>query len=150
MTGAEYADAVASYVARRFLDRGLKAYREVYAGQSIIGKNRRVDIMCICEAADRAIALECKYQESLGTVDEKIPYSLDDLAALPMAGCLVYAGTGFSKGVLHMLAASPHAAFCLPRPNQIGAGADTKELDHVLAMHFGWWDILVEGKAPVT
>ncbi|MCC6747328.1 MAG: hypothetical protein IT371_06690 [Deltaproteobacteria bacterium] len=28
--------------------------------------------------------------------------------------CLVYAGEGFSPGILHMLAATPIAAYCLP------------------------------------
>jgi hypothetical protein len=27
--------------------------------------------------------------------------------------------------------------------------ADTRELDQLLAAHFGWWDILVENKQPV-
>ena len=47
-------------------------------------------------------------------MDEKIPYALDDLKALSMAGCIAYAGKGFSKGVLHMLEASPYAAARLP------------------------------------
>jgi hypothetical protein len=82
-------------------------------------------------------------------VDEKIPYALDDVRALPMAGCIVYAGQGFSSGVLHMLAASPHAAYCLPLADQIETTSDTRELDHLLAVHFGWWDVLVEKKRPV-
>ena len=73
-----------------------------------------------CERDNKAFAIECKFQESVGTVDEKIPYALDDLRALPMAGSIAYAGKGFSEGVLHMLRASPHAAYCLPAT---GAGA---------------------------
>jgi len=82
-------------------------------------------------------------------VDEKIPYALEDLQALPMAGCIAYAGTGFSPGVLHMLAASPHAAYCLPAAGQVESTNDTRELDHLLAVHFGWWDVLIEKKRPV-
>jgi hypothetical protein len=96
-----------------------------------------------------AFAIECKFQDSQGTVDEKIPYALDDLQALPMAGCIAYAGAGFSAGVLHMLAASPHAAFCLPTRGQIESTNETRELDHLLAVHFGWWDVLIERKRPV-
>jgi hypothetical protein len=150
MTGAQYADLVASYVARRFGSRSLKVYREIRVGKTIIGKNRCVDIFCISEATQKAFAIECKFQDSQGTVDEKIPYALDDLRALPMAGCIAYAGTGFSAGVLHMLAASKDAAYCLPAPGQIETTADTRELDHVLAVHFGWWDVLVEKKSPVS
>ena len=149
MTGAEYANLVAFYVSRRFGARGLKAYREIRVGKTIIGKNRCVDIFCVSGDGLKAFAIECKFQDSQGTVDEKIPYALDDLRALPMAGCIAYAGQGFSAGVLHMLAASPHAAYCLPAAGQPETSAATRELDHLLAIHFGWWDVLTERKTPV-
>jgi hypothetical protein len=147
MTGTEYADLVAGYVATRFAARGVAVYREIKIGKSIIGKNRCLDILCVCD--DRAFAIECKYQESQGTVDEKIPYAIDDLRALPLTGCIVYAGQGFSSGVQHMLGASPHAAYCLPAPGQAESTTDTWELDHLLAVHFGWWDVLVGRKKPI-
>jgi hypothetical protein len=149
MTGAEYANIVASYVAKRFGSRHLKVYREIKVGKTIIAKNRCVDIFCVSETSNQAFAIECKFQDSQGTVDEKIPYALDDLLALPMAGCIAYAGKGFSAGVLHMLAASRYAAYCLPTSGQTDTTPDTIELDHLLAMHFGWWDVLVEKKRPV-
>lgn len=149
MTGAQYANLVAGYVSRRFGSRGLKVYREIRIGKSIIGKNRCLDIFCVSETSNKAFAIECKFQDSAGTVDEKIPYALDDLAALPMSGCIAYAGNGFSEGVLHMLRASPAAAYCLPPPDGNTSTPDTKELDHLLAVHFGWWDVLIERKAPI-
>lgn len=150
MTGADYAGLVAMYLARRFGARQLKVYREVRVGKSIIGKNRCIDVFCVCEADNRAFAVECKFQDSLGTVDEKIPYALDDLDALPMAGCIAYAGKGFSDGVLHMLNASPRAAYCLPFDGQTHSSSDTRELDHLLAAHFGWWDVIIGPKAPIA
>ena len=149
MTGAEYANLVAMYVSRRFGSRDLKVYREIKVGKTIIAKNRCIDIFCVCGSSNKAFAVECKYQDSQGTVDEKIPYALDDLRALPMAGCIAYAGKGFSDGVLHMLAASRHAAYCLPAVGQTDTTSDTKELDHLLAVHFGWWDVLTEKRKPV-
>jgi hypothetical protein len=149
MTGAEYANLIASYVSKRFGSRTLKVYREIKVGKTIIGKNRCIDIFCVSDDTQKAFAIECKFQDSQGTVDEKIPYALDDLQALPMAGCIAYAGQGFSAGVLHMLAASRHAAYCLPLPDQTETTAETKELDHVLAVHFGWWDVLIDKKKPV-
>ena len=149
MTGAEYANLVASYIAKRFAPRGLTVYREVRVGKTIIGKDRCIDVFCVSRDSQKAFAIECKFQDSQGTVDEKIPYALDDVKALPMAGCIVYAGQGFSSGVQHMLAASPHAAYCLPLADQNDTTSDTRELDHLLAVHFGWWDVLVDGKRPV-
>jgi PD-(D/E)XK nuclease superfamily domain len=150
VTGTEYANLIASYVARRYGARGLKVYREIRVGKSIIGKNRCIDVFCVREADNTAFAVECKYQDSVGTVDEKIPYALDDLDALPMAGCIAYAGRGFSDGVLHMLNAAPRAAFCLPVEGQAESSADTRELDHLIAAHFGWWDVIVAGKPAVA
>ena len=149
MTGGEYANLVAAYLSRRFASRGLQVYREVRVGKTIIGKNRCIDIFCIADDTRKAFAIECKYQDSQGTVDEKIPYALDDLRALPMAGCIAYAGTGFSEGVRYMLEASPHAAYCLPLPEQADSTTDTRELDHLLSTYFGWWDVLVGNRKPV-
>jgi hypothetical protein len=149
VTGAEYASLVATYLSRRFGDRGLKVYREIKVGKSIIGKNRCIDVFCVCERDNRAFAIECKFQDSAGTVDEKIPYALDDLRALPMAGCIAYAGKGYSEGVLHMLQASPLAAYCLPVPEQADSTPDTRELDHLLSTHFEWWDVLIGTRRPV-
>jgi hypothetical protein len=149
MTGAEYANLVAAYVSNRFASRTLKVYREIRIGKTIIGKNRCIDIFCVSSDSQKAFAIECKFQDSAGTVDEKIPYALEDLRALPMAGCIAYAGQGFSAGVLHMLAASRDAAYCLPTVSQFHPSPETKELDHVLAVHFGWWDVLVENKRPL-
>jgi hypothetical protein len=128
----------------------LKVYREVKIGKTIIAKNRCIDIFCVSEKSNDAFAIECKFQDSEGTVDEKIPYALDDLKALSMAGCIAYAGKGFSKGVLHMLEASPYAAYCLPIPNQVETSPETWELDHLLATQFRWWDVLVGRKSPVS
>jgi hypothetical protein len=149
VTGAAYADLVATYLSRRFSARGLKVYREIRVGKSIIGKNRTVDVLCISEELGLAYAIECKFQDSPGTVDEKIPYAIDDLKALPMAGCIAYGGKGFSQGVLHMLEGSPHAAYCLPSPDQLEMSPETQDLDHLLAMHFKWWDVLVGTRRPV-
>lgn len=149
MTGADYANLVALYLSKRFGPRGLAVYREIRVGKSIIGKNRCIDVFCVREADSRAFAVECKYQDSPGTVDEKIPYALDDLDALPMAGCIAYAGRGFSDGVLHMLNASPRAAYCLPIDGQTDSTTDTRELDHLIAAHFGWWDVILGTKRPV-
>ena len=149
MTGGEYATLVAHYLVRRFGQRGLKVYREIKAGKSIIGKNRCLDILCVLEGSNEAFAIECKFQDSEGTVDEKVPYALDDLRALPMKGCITYAGKGFSQGVQHMLNASPDAAYCLPAAGQADSSPETRELDHLLAMHFHWWDVLVGKKNPV-
>ncbi|MFO0686104.1 MAG: PD-(D/E)XK nuclease superfamily protein [Sandaracinus sp.] len=148
LTGAQYANLVASYVATNFGHRGITLYREVPLGKTIIGKNRRIDVLVIEESTRVALALECKYQDSAGTADEKIPYALQDLLQLGMPVCLVYAGDGFSEGIQHMLAASPIAAQCMPDALTLAPTDATRELDAALAMTFKWWDLVVRGRAP--
>ena len=63
MTGADYANLVALYLARRFGGRGLRVYREVRVGKSIIGKNRCIDVFCVAEPGNQAFAIECKFQD---------------------------------------------------------------------------------------
>ena len=150
MKGSEYAELVACYLVRNYATRGIEVYREVSVGKSIIGKNRRVDVLVLQEEDRLAYAIECKFQKSHGTVDEKIPYALQDMRAMPIPGCIVYAGSGFSTGVLHMLQAAENAAYCLPEVESLEPTKHTRELDHLLALHFRWWDILVGNKRPVA
>lgn len=147
VTGNEYADWIAAYLSKSYGSRGLVVYREVSLGKTIIGKNRRVDVLAIDRHTDRAIVFECKYQASFGTADEKIPYTLSDLEALHVPAFLVYAGAGFSTGVLHLLEGSPIAAHCMPPPS-LEPGPNTLELDHVMAARFGWWSAVLRQRAP--
>lgn len=147
MKGGQYSDLIAAYLAKNYGPRGLLVYREVSLGKSIIGKNRRLDIFAVQKETAKAIAIECKYQGTAGTADEKIPYTLDDLRAMHIPAFVVYAGEGFSAGVLHMLGGSEIAAYCLPEAS-LNPSAETLELDHVVAMTFGWWDAVLRGKQP--
>jgi hypothetical protein len=140
MTGNDYRDLIASYIHHNYALHGLVVYLEVSLGKTVIGKDRCIDVFVVRPEDRKAIAIECKYQDSQGTVDEKIPYALQDLEALWMPGCLVYAGKGWSKGVLHSLEASRLAAYCLPDKATLNRGKQTRELDHMLAATFGFWD----------
>ena len=140
MRGNEYRDLVASYIARNF--DVLEVYTEVSLGKTIIGKDRKVDVFVVRAGDSQALAVECKYQESQGTVEEKIPYALGDIEAMRVDGCLVYAGTGWSRGILHTLEASPNAAYCLPGAD-LQRTARTRELDHIIAATFGLWSTII-------
>jgi len=143
MTGNGYRDLIASYIHHNYAPYGLDVFVEISLGKTIIGKDRYIDIFVVRPEDRKAIAIECKYQDSQGTVDEKIPYALADLEALWMPGLLVYAGTGWSKGVMHSLEASKLAAYCLPDPASFARGRETRELDHILATVFGFWELVL-------
>jgi len=55
----------------------------------------------------------------------------------------VYAGDGWSRGVLHTLEASRLAAYCLPDATTWARSVETRELDHILAATFGLWDAVL-------
>ena len=146
MTGKEFADLVAAYIMWNFGDRDIVVYREVPVGKSIIGKNRRIDALVV--SGQRALAIECKYQHTHGTTDEKIPYALQDVEAMLMPAVVAYAGDGWSPGVKHMLEGANLAAHCDPDPDTLARTSQTREIDHVLANVFGWWDVLTVNKTP--
>jgi hypothetical protein len=132
---------IAAYIVKNFGDRNVEVFTELKVGKSIIGKDRKLDVLVVC--GDRAIAIECKSQNVEGTTDEKIPYSLNDLEAMRIPGVLVYAGEGFSDGIVQMLRAHPLAAFCDPDPDTLERDPErTLELDVILAQTFSWWDLV--------
>ncbi len=143
MKGNEYRDLIASYLDAVYSEHGLTVYTEVSLGKTIIGKDRKIDVFVVRAADQCAIAIECKFQDAHGTTDEKIPYALDDLAALWVPGCLVYAGEGWSTGILHTLEASRLAAYCLPDATTLARSKDSRELDHIIAARFGLWDAVI-------
>jgi len=152
MNGNQYARWVGHYITENFSGRGISVYSEIFMGKSIIGKNRRVDLLVLDESQNKAIAIECKCQNVPGTADEKVPYTLKDSEAMQMDAYVIYGGGGFSKGIIHMLEASELACFAMP-PNSdetnYARTATTKELDQILAMKFSWWDIFTQGKTPI-
>jgi hypothetical protein len=139
----EYRDLIAAYLDVNYSPKGIVVYTEVSLGKTIIGKNRKLDVLALRKTDQRALALEAKYQEVQGTTDEKIPYALQDLEALWIPGCLVYAGPGWSKGVLHTLEGSRRAVHCLPSSPDLARTNATRELDHILAAVFGLWDQVI-------
>ena len=155
MTGNEYKKLIGRYIVSAYGNRGLSVYDEVHLGTSIIGKQRRIDLFVLAQDGT-ALCVECKYQDSCGTADEKIPYALNDLASQRVPGVIVYAGAGFSAGVLHLLQGSEYAAYCLPdeslRSTVRGSGplsSGTWQLDHIIAQTFRFWDIILGNKRPV-
>jgi hypothetical protein len=155
VTGNEYKKLIGRYLVSAYGARGLEVYDEVLLGTSIIGKQRRIDLF-VLGPNGQALCVECKYQDSSGTADEKIPYALNDMASQRIPGVIVYAGTGFSAGVLHLLQGSELAAYCLPDDTlqSIGRGSGamssgTWQLDHIVAQTFKFWDIILGKKKPL-
>lgn len=88
---------------------GLEVETEVYVGRRIWGARRRIDAVVTDTQQRRALGIEVKYQRTTGSAEEKIPATLDDIAAWPIPGIVVFHGPGFSGHMRSFLQASGKA-----------------------------------------
>jgi len=82
---------------------GLEVRRQVRVGRRLWGAERKIDVVATDPSTRRAIGLECKYQASRGTAEEKLPAIISDIAAWPIPGLIVFAGDGFSTNLRQYL-----------------------------------------------
>lgn len=78
---------------------GLDADIEVQVGRRIWGAKRRIDVVLKDPTTRVSLGLECKYQGSKGSAEEKIPATIEDIKAWPIRGMVVYSGEGFSSNM---------------------------------------------------
>jgi hypothetical protein len=78
---------------------GLVATVEVKVGRRIWGAVRNIDVVLTDPMTRQRIGLECKYQGSTGSAEEKVQATLEDIRAWPIKGLVVIAGSGFSQNM---------------------------------------------------
>lgn len=78
---------------------GLQARKEVRVGRRLWGAERRIDIVITDPDTRKTLGIECKFQRTSGTAEEKLPATLKDIEAWPIPGILVFAGPGFSENM---------------------------------------------------
>lgn len=103
---------------------GLSARTEVKVGRRLWGAERRIDIVLTDPSTRRTIGVECKYQGTSGTAEEKIPAIIDDISAWPIPGLVVFDGAGFSTNMRHYLFST-------------GKAVEFEDLDAWLRLFFG-------------
>jgi hypothetical protein len=86
-------------VARLGQSLGLEAYQQYRLGRRLWGAVRRIDVILRHPTNGRSLGVECKYQDSKGTAEEKLPSTIQDISAWPMDGLVVFAGTGFTENM---------------------------------------------------
>jgi hypothetical protein len=82
---------------------GLKAEMEVKAARRLWGQRRYIDVVITDEKTGKRLGVECKYQSTTGTAEEKIPATIQDIAYWPIPGIVVIDGEGFSPNMLGYL-----------------------------------------------
>ena len=94
-SGNELRDAVATLGE----SLGLAAEKEVAVGRRVWGAKRRIDVVLRDPGSRMSLGIECKYQDTRGSAEEKIPATIEDIRAWPIRGIVVYAGEGFSQNM---------------------------------------------------
>ncbi|MEN3027539.1 MAG: PD-(D/E)XK nuclease superfamily protein [Chlorobiota bacterium] len=82
---------------------GLKAETEVKAARRLWGQRRYIDVVITDERTGKRLGVECKYQATPGTAEEKILATIHDIAHWPIPGIVVIDGEGFSANMRHYL-----------------------------------------------
>jgi hypothetical protein len=85
------------------VELGLVSDVEVVVGRRIWGARRRIDVVLKHPETRVSLGIECKFQATAGTAEEKIAASLDDIKAWPIRGIVVYHGEGFSPNMRYYL-----------------------------------------------
>lgn len=103
---------------------GLECRTEVKVGRRIWGPQRRIDVVLTEPKSKLKLGLECKFQGTTGTAEEKIPATIEDIKAWPIRGLVVIDGPGFSDNMIGYLIAT-------------GVAVEFKDLADWLKLYFG-------------
>jgi len=98
-SGADLEREVVSLAARI----GLAVRRQVKVGRRLWGAERSIDVVISRPASNQSLGIECKWQGVGGSAEEKIPATIQDIAAWPIPGLVVFAGQGFSTNMTSYL-----------------------------------------------
>ncbi|MGH8654279.1 MAG: PD-(D/E)XK nuclease superfamily protein [Gammaproteobacteria bacterium] len=68
-------------------------------GRRIWGARRRIDVVLRHAETRKSLGIECKYQGTKGSAEEKIAGTIEDIRAWPIHGIVVFSGEGFSPNM---------------------------------------------------
>src|SRR5436190_18188824 len=78
---------------------GLESKQQVRVARRIWGAVRHIDIVLTHPQTRKTLGIECKFQAVPGTAEEKIPSVINDIAAWPIPGLVVFDGAGFTENM---------------------------------------------------
>ena len=103
---------------------GLECQEQVKVGRRLWGAVRNIDVVLTQPESRQRLGIECKFQGTTGTAEEKIPAILSDIDAWPIRGMVVISGKGFSPNMRYFLISS-------------GKAVDVEDLEDWLRLYFG-------------
>ena len=78
---------------------GLQVRTQVCVARWLWGAERRSDLVLNHGRSGHSLGIECKFQGTGGSAEEKIPATIQDIAAWPIPGIVVFEGAGFSTNM---------------------------------------------------
>ncbi len=103
---------------------GLEAAIEVGVGRRVWGARRKIDVVLKHAETRVSLGIECKFQGTGGSAEEKIPATIQDIRAWPIRGIVVYSGAGFSQNMESYLLST-------------GMAVELRDLKKWLELYFG-------------
>jgi hypothetical protein len=88
---------------------GLESKEQVAVARRIWGAKRKIDIVLTHRETRKTLGIECKFQGTKGTAEEKIPATVQDINAWPISGIVVFSGQGFTDNIKSFLIATGKA-----------------------------------------
>jgi hypothetical protein len=82
---------------------GLEVHEQYRLGRRLWGARRQIDLILKGGPNSKTLGIECKFQKSPGTVEEKIPTTIKDIDAWPIDGIVVFNGVGFTQNMISFL-----------------------------------------------
>jgi hypothetical protein len=79
---------------------GLDVRTEVRVGRRLWGAVRCIDVIVTRPDTGKTLGIECKFQGIGGSAEEKVPATIQDIAAWPIPGLVVFGGAGFSTNMV--------------------------------------------------
>lgn len=103
MPGKKTASRIGDQLKREVIELarklGLDTREEVKVGRRLWGAVRKIDVVLTDPKTSRLLGIECKAQAGGGSAEEKIPATVQDIAAWPIPGIVVFAGGGLSQNM---------------------------------------------------
>ena len=103
---------------------GLEVREQFKVARRIWGAERRIDVILKDAKTSKTLGVECKFQGVGGTAEEKIPSTIQDIDAWPIAGLVVFSGPGFTENMKAFLIST-------------GKAVDFADLEPWLCLFFG-------------
>ncbi len=103
---------------------GLEVKEQVRVARRIWGAKRNIDVVFTHQQTRKTLGIECKYQSVGGTAEEKIPSTIQDIAAWPIPGLVVFKGDGFTENMKSFLIST-------------GKAVELDDLEPWLQLYFG-------------